>query len=429
MAPTQTTVGATGSSECRFIDISPARDTDFVCASANKLMKKTTYGQGVAAENASKREKDVLKILESSNKLRIFAPFVCGFSVITFIGWCFIWSQYTDIILYCLNITSVDSTCSKQTIDFDNELFQYVSLVTSSILFSSFISQVLQIFDYDVRNSFRITAVYCTAVINLIATAAHYSMAKGWFPTVISIFGRVNHVARWGEWVSLVPLLMVMMNSIDIRDSSDTRLLVEASLCQLFSVVFGGVSSLSPNRPLAIVLMIVSCLLYLHIFYVLWRALHRYNGLLRDNSKDTNSTSIEGNLNQAESLSTKDVIAELELMTATLSVKLAIACTITWTIKVALYGLGVMNVISQTQEAIFQSVMDCVSKGLYARTLCTSHGTAMSPEGLLRKMLFIEEQANASIRQVKAYSRIIYTLLYWNFCSFCVSFIMKLRHR
>jgi hypothetical protein len=377
-------------------------------------MDSSPYGHGVATVNAGKRESEVLKILESSNKLPDYAPILCTFSALVFLIWCFIWSNYADVMLYCLNITSVEATCAKESnnIEFDNDMFKYVSIITSSILFSSFLAQVLQLFDHDVRHSFRFTSVYCTAVINIIATTAHYSMARGWFPTVISIFGRVNHVARWGEWASLVPLLMVMMNSIDIRNSSDARLLVYAALCQLFSVVFGGVASLSPNRPLAFVLMAISCILFLHIFYVLWRALHRYNQLIRHKYKSFHPKYMsQRNFDQIDNLSTKDVIEQIELMTATLSVKLVIACTITWTIKVALYGLGVMNLISHTQEAILQSVMDCVSKSLYARTLCTAHGAAMSPEGLLRKMLLIEEQANASIRQVSNHhsSSILFT--------------------
>jgi hypothetical protein len=44
--------------------------------------------------------------------------------------------------------------------------------------------------------------------------------------------------------------------------------------------------------------------------------------------------------------------------------------------------------------------MDVVAKVLYARALCTSHSSIISPEDFLAALLLQEEQSNASIRQV-----------------------------
>jgi hypothetical protein len=367
-------------------------------------MKKSEYGHGVATRNAGKREQEILKILESSNRLKYYAMPACIFAVITFFSWCFFWSYYQGVNVHCTNEAMLlgNQTCAASEVAFDIELHQYVSMMTAGILFSFFITQVLQLLEYEVRNSFRVTAVYCTAVINIIAAIAHYSMARGWFPKAISIFGRINHVARWGEWVSLVPLLMIMMTSLDVRNQSERQLIFEATVCQLVSVVLGGTASLSSNYLLSIIFMVISCTLYLHLYYVLWRSLNHYNKLTTSKDSKTKETiqHHSDTKDQEKSITVRDATSQVELLTATMSVKLVIVCTFTWTIKIMIYGLGVMNLITNTHEAIAQSLTDCVSKGIYARTLCTSHGTTMSPESLLRRMLLLEEQANASIRQV-----------------------------
>lgn len=362
-------------------------------------MKKSQYGYGIAARNASKREGEIIKILESSNILKYYAPYACSFAFISFFLWCYIWSYYQDIIVFCggQEISQSNKTCSSSSVLFDDESFRYVSIITSSILFSFFLTQLLQLLDFETRNSFRVTAVYCTAVINLIASISHYSMAKGWFPAVINLYGRISHVARWGEWVSLVPLLMIMMTSLDVRNVRERQLIVEASTFQLVSVFLGGIANLSSNYNLSVVFSVVSTVLYLHLYYVLWRSLRRYNKLLKESNA---RASRRDESDQPSGITTKEAASHVELLAATMSVKLALVCAVTWTLKLVIYALGTANALTQTQEAIIQSLTDCVSKGIYARTLCTSHGMVMSPEGLLRRMLLLEEQANASIRQV-----------------------------
>jgi hypothetical protein len=54
--------------------------------------------------------------------------------------------------------------------------------------------------------------------------------------------------------------------------------------------------------------------------------------------------------------------------------------------------------ISHFHEALLHSVLNILDKCLYVRVLSSGHGTAVSPEGLLTRMLILEERANASIR-------------------------------
>ena len=406
------------------------------------IKSKHKYGRTVASELASKREAEALTILQSTNKLPKYALVVSIYSFTAY----FLWYSY----FYLNNDTCTDhelKLCPKPL--FDETLFRQVSLVTSGVFISSFFIHILQGLESEVKDSIRTVPIYCTAVINLIAFISHFSMSQGLFPTVTSVWGRASHVSRWGEWISLVPFLMIMMNSIDVRDKNDVYFMFLSTLLQLFSVITGAIASFTTNVLLAYLLMILSCVSYSHIFYCAYRAIQRYKQFTRlvnsnrnffnrsshnhnssssdstptaakvdSNSIDTRDQNIvndndvtitneflssEEESNEShfisKSMSTKDIILHVEQVGTLMSIKLTVYCALTWTIKVGIYGLGCLNLISHEFEAISQSVMDCVSKCFYARILCTSHGSALSPEGLLGRMLRMEENANASIRQ------------------------------
>eukprot|EP01035_Chromulina_nebulosa_P019254 gene19254-25108_t len=157
-------------------------------------------------------------------------------------------------------------------------------------------------------------------------------MARGWSPMVISKFGRISHVVRWGEWLSVAPALMIMMHSINIRSKKDLRLLWESTIFQSLSVALGTATptKISPFHT--------------------------------------------SNISSSDDISTRQILEEFEMV-------------------------GVFGYLSHTSESILQTIFDCFSKGLYARVLCSSHLAALSPEGILGRMLYMEEQANASIRQ------------------------------
>lgn len=219
-----------------------------------------------------------------------------------------------------------------------------------------------------------------------------------------------------------------MMNSIDIRDASDERVLWEAAACQTISVILGALASIIQNWEISVILMAISVLFYSHIFYVMLRAMRRYNLLLSNHRKkpskrskvaapyasedilrDNNYyhakiNSMEASYTEEADLTHSTIIEQVEFMNSSMSLKLVVFCTITWTVKVVVYGFGVLNFLSPTQEEVFQSVLDCVSKSVYARVLCTSHVSSVSPEGLLGQVLKMEEKANASIRQVRQLS-------------------------
>lgn len=63
-----------------------------------------------------------------------------------------------------------------------------------------------------------------------------------------------------------------------------------------------------------------------------------------------------------------------------------------------IFTAGMFNWIDCETELFLHNIFDIFSKLIYARTLCTAHGTTLSPEDILNKMLLLEEQSNAAIR-------------------------------
>jgi len=415
-----------------------------------KKSKIPNYGKNVAATTASKRESEALDILKSSNKLKEYGPMVCLYLVLSYLMWYYYWNlnlESYNSICYITKTHTIDKLdpilCPYRDITFDIDSFELVSHLTTGVFATLLILHLLQLLECDIRHSYRLPAVYCTSVINFIAFFSHLSMARGWSPMVISRFGRISHVVRWGEWLSVAPALMIMMHSINIRSKRDLKLLWESTIFQSISVALGGYSSFTQNIYSALILLGLSCIFYCHIYYVVYRAYQSYKILVSTNNlrkmklfnepkinKETNNirrniksksdeilstnnsphhsgtatpTNISpfntSNLSTNDDISTRQILEEFEMVGAIISVKLAVYCTITWTLKVIIYMLGVLGYLSHTSESILQTIFDCFSKGLYARVLCSSHVAALSPEGILGRMLYMEEQANASIRQ------------------------------
>lgn len=87
-------------------------------------------------------------------------------------------------------------------------------------------------------------------------------------------------------------------------------------------------------------------------------------------------------------------------MGATLSFQLLFYSTFLWIAVAIVFFCGLFKVIPPEMEHLLHSFVDLVMKSLYAQVLCTSHGTVLSPEGLLMRLLVLEERANAAFRQV-----------------------------
>lgn len=205
---------------------------------------------------ATEREEKLYSMLASANKLALYAPYVCVFPFLAFPSFAWFWITYgdtgciqsysqpysesqmtltspMDVYSYVSHITKNlihryvqenignyqgmsirnNETRSQQCsyVYFDENLFRIVSYCISGVMLSSFFTQILHYYENEVKEpSFKVPIV-CSGVVNFTAFVAHFSMARNWLPVIVSSFGRLNHVARWGEWVTLVPVLMVSL--------------------------------------------------------------------------------------------------------------------------------------------------------------------------------------------------------------------------
>jgi len=81
---------------------------------------------------------------------------------------------------------------------------------------------------------------HCAVCINLIGAHAHWMMGAGHSPTYDSCFGRTMHATRFAEWLSSLFLIMVMTNALDCSSRCD---LLRESGRHILSIVLGFTAS------------------------------------------------------------------------------------------------------------------------------------------------------------------------------------------
>jgi hypothetical protein len=190
-----------------------------------------------------------------------------------------------------------------------------------------------------------------------------------------------------------VPLLMFMTFSLDIRSSTDQTLLYVYVIAQQISVVTGCMANLTTNYTLAVILLVISCVSFLSIYVAVYFSFRRINIIASDELKLSSASTI-----RADRLS--QILSKVENVGIVISFQLSLYCATFWTIIAVTYFLGVFNIYDHTTEACIQAAVDVLTKCLYTQVLCSSHGAVLSPEGILMRLLILEERANAAFRQV-----------------------------
>ena len=374
------------------------------------------YGAGVAEALAKRREEVAMEALSATNRLSRFSPFICVYSLGSFIAWAALWHFSS-------------AACSAPVLSPDeDQAFRSLCFAFSGAFAASFIFQLMQLFDSSVKGSLRSAPVYVTAVINLVSFLTYLAMANGIFPVILSSAGRMSHVIRWGQWIAIAPVLIVMMHSLDVRNESDMTFLNVSVVVQIAAIVSGFYASYVKSRQVANVLLVVQGLCNCQIIYILLRSMHRYRLVKNSMAGSFEEKSSQSPLQQmiASKLQSKgrlsaqytplpdkassaqpkegseDILAAVKNVGVIIAFKLAVYCCITWLLMLAITTMGLLGRLSHFQEAVLHSILDIVDKCLYVKVLCSGHGTAVSPEGLLTRMLILEERANASIRLVSA---------------------------
>lgn len=372
----------------------------------------------------NRSSKAVFEILKSNSKLDLYGVQVCIYGLAAFLGWClYFWKSSGNSSTFCTFNTNSALTppdeaewCTrlKNDIKYDDTAFSTFSYFTAGTFASSFLMQILQLADSEIKDSIKRAPIFCTAVVNLVSFMTHLSFGLRTFPIIVSPFGRVTHLARWGEWVSLVPILMVMMHALDIRDKNDERYMWISTAIIQTSVITGGIASYTRNFNLAVFMMVLSFLTYFHIFYTCWRSLRRYkvildvlkakrsveDSLIKDllvkpeipielsteptgvaATKYSQAAKLANSVIHAsaerskgnksydafDATSSSDLVTHASSIAIVLSAKLTVYCVVSWTFITLVYTLGMFNVIDSTTECIWQSVADVFAKMVYVQ--------------------------------------------------------------
>jgi bacteriorhodopsin len=397
-----------------------------------------------------------LRVLKSTNQLDEYAPYLCIGCVIAFGSFCHVWVKYADQLNACYmgDVPTAEDilkgkTCAQKlaTVQYDYVFQKQVSVLIIGGLMSSFLLQLMQILSKRKKTAKEQTPLYCTAVVDAVAMFAQLSLFMNWFPVTVSAYGRVWHIARWAEWVAIVPVLMIMTHALDIRHPKDIEHMWFSTLCQLSAVGFGGAASCTDNVKLSQIFMLFACIFYVDIYFRVYLAYQRYkdyrklkarkeemcrtNSLRANIQKNLHSqaqymkymdpTGTSSNVYDTAAEIVRDKLASLDTMigqlpleenrfedsifdiqnTRTLtSVLVTFTCATMWTCLVVLNFLGCLNMISVDFENVAYSVLDVFTKVLYAQILCFSHESAMySEESVLSTIIFLEEHTASCLQQ------------------------------
>jgi hypothetical protein len=82
-------------------------------------------------------------------------------------------------------------------------------------------------------------------------------------------------VMRLLEWTALVPMLMFMTFSLDIRTDNDMINLWILTISQQFSVFTGCFANLTSNYTVAVILLVLSCVSFCTIYIALYQTFRR----------------------------------------------------------------------------------------------------------------------------------------------------------
>ena len=272
----------------------------------------------------------------SINTLPRYAFFTCSYSVLIFIAWFAFWRVYQPT-----NICTEINICPQYKFpELRNTADEFWSKIAASFFGAASLGQIIQFITSDKPYNVKVP-LYCSTCVTTIAGLSHLALAYDILPVVMSPFGRVSHLVRFGEWIAAVPLLVVMIHSLDIRDDFDHKFLIFSVCMQETSVLSGGIASAITDYQVAVILIIISFITFSLLFYDLFRAgirLLEYNNM-KKNDPDHNNKKIN-----------KEGIFK--------SFYLTLLCCCCWSYAVTVYTLGMLHLISHEDEFVYQSVGD-----------------------------------------------------------------------
>jgi hypothetical protein len=275
-------------------------------------------------------------------------------------------------------------------------------MVTSAIFATSAIRTLFNLF---LANTSQRPVFVCVFVIQSCAAFTHYLLSKGAMPVFDSCFGRTTHSCRLAEWISMVFLVMVLMNALNMVS---WREFLRTVVCQTLAISLGCLSMFScqlqwgyqtvtkskgksscewtypdnsrwtwipsPHKVIALSLLLISCAFYADIF----RALR-----VRRQQRNSGIAACEQ--------------AEQAVRTIELSI-------LGWTAIVFAYFLGTLNLswFENRREQYFYTACDLCVKFGYSYLLSDAHNNLMTQQESHRLEMALKED---HIKKQRAFLR------------------------
>lgn len=209
-----------------------------------------------------------------------------------------------------------------------------------------------------------------------------------------------------------------MMYSLDVRSNSDVMLLWFSVCLQQFSVLCGIVANFTTNYTIGVIFMVFAAGSVVWIIAGAFLAFRRIGAVVEEAQRNELIASASATTRESGNKPTKHVLlkelkpekissilASEENLGVIISFQITLYSAFFWALTAAVFFSGLFRVLSPELESALQSLVDLLMKCFYAQALCSSHGYVLSPEGILMKLLLLEEKAHATFRQVYSMSR------------------------
>lgn len=251
------------------------------------------------------------------------------------------------------------------------------------------------------------------AAISFVGLFTSLIITLHWIPPVNSVFDHPVEAPRLIQWLTTTPLLTFMMYSLDVRSDSDVMLLWFSVCLQQFSVLCGIVANFTTNYTVGVIFMVFAAGSVVWIIASAFLAFRRIGAVVEEaqrNEEDASAAAAResGNkptkqvmLRELKPEKISSILASEENLGVIISFQITLYSAFFWALTAAVFFSGLFRVLSPELESALQSFVDLLMKCFYAQALCSSHGYVLSPEGILMKLLLLEEKAHATFRQVQ----------------------------
>jgi hypothetical protein len=199
---------------------------------------------------------------------------------------------------------------------------------------------------------FRSGFIFGTLTVQLIAISGNALMSFVQTPVYVDPVTSLRiHLVRWVEWTALAFLMTFFTTNVDVpvRRPHSRRVTYTYASSLALSTLCGLVFPFCASKALWMSNLVVSCLLFLPIYFFLYQQVKRYGSLakLNNDGRPPSSPKQSGSRKVHVDLESKEIIRT--------SVVLGWVCTATWTGLVLFYVVAAVGRIVASHHPLFAS--------------------------------------------------------------------------